>query len=95
MIKFPTEMAFKMVDAHGLPFDVLMDLMKENDFFLDVEEFIKIASKSANFVKPDRLRNMLLQDIPEDNRQNVTLLVDKLIAESYPNGLQNKKKRLT
>lgn len=38
---------FKMFDAHGLPLDILLDLMKENNMIPDWKDFYDEASASG------------------------------------------------
>jgi alanyl-tRNA synthetase len=92
--KFPSKEAFNLIDSTGFPFEIFIDFLREKNMFIDVFEFVGIASKSKNYEKPDKLRNMLVQTIsPKVDRDKVIKLIDKSIAIFYPNGLQNKKKR--
>lgn len=93
-IKYPSKDAFDLIDSTGFPFEMFVDFLREHNMFLDVFEFVGIASKSQNYKKPDKLRIMLVQTIsPKVDRDEVVKLIDSVILHHYPDGLQNKKKR--
>jgi alanyl-tRNA synthetase len=60
------EHVFKLMDSHGLPFDLIQELLEENKLAYDVPGFIAAAHKSKNYSK-ERLTNLL---IPPDNKMS-------------------------
>lgn len=60
------ELIFKLMDSHGMPLDLIQDLLEEHKFAFDVPVFITTAVKSKNYSQ-ERLTDML---IPPMNRMS-------------------------
>lgn len=58
------ETIFKMIDSSGLPFDLVQELLRENNLAFDVNGFVLAAKKSKNYSR-ERLMGLL---IPVDHK---------------------------
>lgn len=72
------EFIFKLMDTHGLPFDIIQCELKDRGLAFNVVEFIHAAIKSKNFTRK-RLTNLLLDHAPSDEaREKVLEVIDHI-----------------
>lgn len=70
------EFVFKLMDSHGLPFDIILCELKDRGLAFDVMGFIIAAIKSKNFTKK-RLTNLLLDHSPcQEAREAVRVSIE-------------------
>lgn len=65
------ELIFFMMDSQGIPFDFLMDMLKEKQLSYNVETFIKSAYNSKNYSK-EKLRMLFEYNKPKDYESFMT-----------------------
>jgi alanyl-tRNA synthetase len=72
---------FHLMDSQGLPFDIIMDILKEKSLSYNVYEFIEAAINSKNFTK-ERLRLLFEYNQPnKDNYPDFMKKIDDLLTD--------------
>jgi alanyl-tRNA synthetase len=74
------EVAFFLMDSQGLPFDILLDVLKEHGYAFDFVGFAKAAKQSKNFTR-ERLELLFSNNAPNsydypDFLQQVQTILD-------------------
>jgi alanyl-tRNA synthetase len=73
---------FKLMDSHGLPLDLINDMLRDNNMGFNVLEFVQAAYKSKNF-KRDRILRVLLRDLPEPIDKDLFDLIHLTVRGVY------------
>ena len=69
---------FKLMDTHGLPFDIILCELHDRGLAFNVHEFIISAIKSKNFSRK-RLTNLLIDHSPNPKASECVLeAIEKL-----------------
>ena len=70
---------FTLMDSRGVPFDMLNEILREQQAAFDTREFIQAAHQSKNFSK-ECLLKLLKMETPGECRFHVERLVEKAYA---------------
>jgi len=73
---------FKLMDTHGLPLDVITEILRRKDLGFDLFGFIKAAKASKNYSKK-RIRTILVDNAPLEVDTEFYTRLDFLLSIIY------------
>ncbi|MCJ7828549.1 MAG: hypothetical protein MUP81_02280 [Dehalococcoidia bacterium] len=68
---------FKLMDTHGLPLEIITELLREKGEAFDVVQFIEAGLFSHNFTYP-KLRTRLIEAIDPQGKDSFIDTLDKV-----------------
>ena len=75
---------FKLIDSCGMPLYLINELLRENNQFFDIEDFIIAAKSSKNYKDKSRLRSLFIDNmLSHKDNEIIIKLFDKFLDIHY------------